>query len=175
MLSLLKTSPCPFSALELTHRPLGLLAWFLVAPSSQNTRHDQQTAFLQPGLLATQTCNRRRSRSRRPPVPSSDRGQTFVNSSALRPRRCVRRCRISSRTASRSSIHDPHLRAPHDRLPPSNQSERRRPRFVPPTVPSQVAEPFRPSNVCARVRPLAAFPLPAIASGTTSEPMRSNE
>src|SRR4029077_13797876 len=36
MLSLLKTSPCPFSALELTHRPLGLLVWFLVAPSSQN-------------------------------------------------------------------------------------------------------------------------------------------
>lgn len=175
MLSPLKTSPSPFSALELTHRPLRLLAWFLVAPSSQNRRHDQHAAFLQPGLLATQTCSRRRSRSRRPPVPSSDRGQTFVNSSALRPRRCVRSCRISSPTASRSSIHDPHLRAPHDRLPPSNQSERRRPRFVPPTLPPQVAEPFRPSNVCARVRPLAAFPLPAIASGTTYEPMRSNE
>jgi hypothetical protein len=99
------------STLELTHRPLGLLGCFPVAPSSQNTRLDQHVALLPPGPLPVETCNRWRSGSRRPLVPSSDRGQTFANSSALRPRRCVRSCHIPSPTTSRSSIHHPHLRA----------------------------------------------------------------
>jgi hypothetical protein len=61
------------STLELTHRPLGLLGCFPVAPSSQNTRLDQHVALLPPGPLPVETCNRLWSR-----LPTAARNSRIV-------------------------------------------------------------------------------------------------